>query len=86
MSTLELAPEASTSALLSAMKLAFACFIGDISMKGFMGLSMDDQIAFAAGNAGLTVDELIEALRAIADRAQREADALRRYRDNHGHA
>jgi hypothetical protein len=47
-----------------AMKLAFALFLEDISYSGFAKLSMQDQLNFAEGNAGLNgAEDLIAALR-----------------------
>lgn len=46
-----------------ALKLAFACFIADVTMSRFEGLSAENQVAFAQNEAGLDALGLIKAFR-----------------------
>lgn len=69
-----------------AFRLAFACFLENITQDGFTKMPMQDQLSFAEGNAGLNPDELIAAFRYLAAFNQARAAALEVYRASHGHA
>ena len=69
-----------------AYMLALACFMHNLTLGNFLRLSMQAKLSFAEGNAGLSQDQLIQAVEMIGQLASRQSTVRRQHLESRGHA